>query len=113
MTYGDQRRRSLLGDLGVFASYPFPAGRVNWEVYGDVTWRTELEGDSDKVEAVVSNLSEGVRFRVPGYSIDEDTLMLRVGLTADLGGLRASLLGTYQDNQRETGYLGLSLAYDF
>lgn len=112
MAFGDQERDSLLGSVGVFVSYPFQIGKAETEVYGDLSYRKEFEDDTDEVEAVVKNLASGVHFRQPGYQIDDDAVVVRAGISARMGALRLGLFGSYQDNDRETGYLGLSLAYD-
>lgn len=112
MAFGDQDRESLVGSIGIFASHSFRLERAGLEVYGDLSYRQDFEDTGDDVEAVVKNLAEGVHFRMPGYEIDDQSVMLRAGIGADFGGLRCSLYGSYEDNDREATYIGLSLAYD-
>ena len=112
MAFGDQERDSLLGSAGVFTSYPFQWGSTDMELYGDVSYRYEFEDDTDDVKAVVKNLASGVHFKLPGYQIDDDALAVRAGLGASFGRLRCSLFGSYEDNDRETTYLGASIAFD-
>jgi outer membrane lipase/esterase len=112
MAFGDQERDSLLGSAGVFASYPFQWGSADMELYGDLAYRYEFEDDTDDVRAVVKNLSDGVHFKLPGYDIDDDVIAVRAGLGASFGRLRCSLFGSYEDNDRETIYLGAGIAFD-
>lgn len=112
MVFGDQERDSYLGSAGVFANYPFRWGDLKLQAYGDIAYRKELEDDSDAVQAVVKNLASGVRFRMPGYDIDDTSIIGRAGIGANFGALRCNLYGSYEDNDRETTYLGLSVAYD-
>jgi outer membrane lipase/esterase len=111
MSFGDQDRESLIGSMGVFASYPFQVGNTALEAYGDIAYRKEFEDSSDHVDAVVKNLSSGVHFRMPGYDIDDESYVFRAGIGANLGALRCSLYGSYEQNDREISYLGLSVAY--
>ena len=112
MAFGDQERDSLLGSAGVFVSHPFMLGGTDMEVYGDVAYRYEFADDADDVKAVVKNLSGGVHFKMPGYAIDDDALAVRAGIGANFGALRCSLFASYEDNDRETTYLGAGIAFD-
>jgi outer membrane lipase/esterase len=112
MAFGDQDRDSLIGGMGLFGSYPFQVSSTNLEAYGDIAYRKEFEDDSDDVKAVVKNLSSGAHFRMPGYNIDDESVVVRAGISAHLGALRCSLSGSYEDNDRETTYLGFNIAYD-
>jgi hypothetical protein len=82
------------------------------EVYGDFAYRYEFEDEADDVKAVVKNLSSGVHFRMPGYEIDDQSLVVRAGIGANWGALRCNLFGSYENNDRETTYLGVSIAFD-
>ncbi len=112
MAFGDQERDSLVGSAGVFASHPFRWGQTDMEVYGDIAYRYEFEDDSDDVKAVMKNLSSGVHFKAPGYEIDDVSLVGRAGIGASFGRLRCSLFGSFENNDRETAYLGASIAFD-
>ena len=112
MAFGDQERDSLLGSMGLFGSYPFQWNNIKLEAYGDIAYRMEFEDSSDKVDAVVKNLASGAHFRMPGYAIDDEAFVARAGLGANFGALRCNLSGSYEDNDRETTYLGFSIAYD-
>ena len=112
MAFGDQSRDSLVGALGLFGSYPFKISSTNLEAYGDVAYHREFEDESDDVEAVVKNLSSGARFSLPGYDIDDESYVFRAGIRADLGALRFSLSGSYENNNQQTTYLGFNIAYD-
>lgn len=112
MAFGDQSRDSLIGAMGLFGSYPFQISSINLEAYGDVAYHKEFEDDSDDVEAVVKNLSTGARFSLPGYDIDDESYVFRAGIRAHLGALRCSLSGSYENNNRQTTYLGFNIAYD-
>jgi outer membrane lipase/esterase len=112
MAFGDQERDSLLGSAGVFVSHPFKWGDTDMEVYGDFAYRYEFEDEADDVKAVVKNLSSGVHFRMPGYEIDDQSLVVRAGIGANWGALRCNLFGSYENNDRETTYLGVSIAFD-
>ena len=64
------------------------------------------------MEAVLKNLSSGARFSLPGYDIDDESYVFRAGIRADLGALRFSLSGSYENNNQQTTYLGFDIAYD-
>ncbi len=112
MAFGDQTRKSSVGSLGLFGSYPVQAGGVELEIYGDFSYRSELEGSTDDVEAVVKNLGDGVHFHLPGYDIDNESIALRAGVAARFGRLRCNLSGFFDDNERETTSITLGLSYD-
>ena len=112
MAFGDQERDSLLGSAGLFASHPFRWGRTDMEVYGDIAYRYEFEDESDDVKAVMKNLSSGVHFKTPGYEIDDIYYSLRAGIGARFERVRCSLFGSYESNDRQTAYLGASIAFD-
>lgn len=113
MVFGDQERDSLIGSAGLFASYPMNLGSVRTEFFADIAYRKEFEDDVDGAEAVVKTQAAGARFRMPGYKIDDGSVVFSAGVSATLGALRMGLFGSYEDNDRETAYLGLNVAYEF
>jgi len=114
MAFGDQDRESLVGSVGVFASYPVQFGATALEIYGDLSYQEEFEDDADDVKAVVKTLRAGPWFRMPGYDIDGEAVRGTVGLAAAwTNGARAGLSYRYTDNDAEAQYLNLSLSYSF
>jgi len=114
MSYGDLGRESMLGNAGVFASYPFQLGSAQMELHGDVSYYREFEDDTDRVEAVVSTLASGPWFRMPGFDIDNEGVQASLGLNAAWNsGARIGLSYRYMDNEVETQYLNLSASYRF
>lgn len=111
MVFGDLERDSLLGSAGIFINYPMRWGNTALVAYGDLAYRSEMEGESARVSAALKNLASSVHFSMPGYDIDKESVSVRGGLQANFGGLRCNLFASYDNNDRETTYLGLGLAY--
>ena len=114
MAFDDQDRESLVGSVGVFASYPMEVGAAAVELYGDIAYQEEFEDEADDVKAVVRTIQDAPWLSMPGYDIDSEAVRATLGVAATWNnGMHLGLSYRYTDDDAEAQYLNLSLSYSF
>ena len=114
MTFGSQRRTSLISTLGWRLQGNWTSGRITWSPYAEIAWNYDSKASPRMVSAGVVSMPGN--FSLTGYTPDKRWGSADIGMSTQFSeNLSASVgySGRFKDDSQRYNSVNLSMRYGF